>query len=92
MHKWQANENEEKMVHRDEVLLKLFFGKTTSKETCIKLLKNDEKLLVTLREPFSTILAVSHLSMNLQLLGTLRTFNWIEFENVFMKINKFCYK
>ena len=36
-----------------------------------------KKLSATLREPFSTLLAVSHQPANLQLLGTLRTFDWL---------------
>ncbi|MFA6916771.1 MAG: hypothetical protein WC222_10280 [Parachlamydiales bacterium] len=38
-----------------------------------------KKLLVTLREPFLTLCEMSHQPANLQLLATLRTFDWLTF-------------
>lgn len=42
-----------------------------------------KRLLVTLREPFLTLTALSHQPVSLQLLVTLRTFDWIGFSQSF---------
>lgn len=44
LQKWMR-EQDEKYVHRDENLLKLFFGNNISKKECIQLLKNRAKRL-----------------------------------------------
>lgn len=45
LQKWMCQEEEEKSIHRDENLLKLFFGSNISKKECIQRLKNRQKRL-----------------------------------------------
>lgn len=53
---WLKKEDDEKSVHRDENLLKLFFGKNLTKKNSIQRLKNrEQKLLKKLDEYFSIL-------------------------------------
>ena len=55
LQKWMR-EKDEKSVHRDEKLLKLFFGKNISKKECIQLLKNREKKQIENLKEYESIL------------------------------------
>jgi hypothetical protein len=46
-----------------------------------------KKLFLTLGEPFLTLCAMSHQPANLQLLGTLRTFDWIGLSQKFSSLS-----
>jgi PadR family transcriptional regulator, regulatory protein AphA len=52
---WLAKEQEEKSIHRDEGLLKLFFGNNISKKECIKLLENRKQRLFKSLDNFNKI-------------------------------------
>jgi len=43
-----------------------------------------KRLLVTLREPFLTLATMPHQPVSLQILGTLRTFDWLGFKDKFL--------
>ena len=52
-----------------------------------------KRLLVTLREPFLTLATMPHQPVSLQILGTLRTFDWLDFKDEFLSYSYLaCYK
>ena len=54
--KWLQKEDDEKNVRRDENLLKLFFGKNMSKESCIQRFKNTKQKLLNKLDEYTNIL------------------------------------
>ncbi len=56
LNKWLESSEEEKSIHRDETLLKLFFGKNLNKKNCMQRLENRKRKMKGRLKEYNQIL------------------------------------